>query len=200
VIFDGTSIGADAAAFSGFSVKTEPVKVTVTTMDGRSYPGEYIGFDRFSGIGFMQMKAEGVTFTPVKFREDHLFRIGEWLGLYMLLPEYVSPPLAADVGMVSALVTSPEEFALTVGSVRCRRHQCCLTRTLSRWGAGDSDESHGAERERGNDRVVRSDGDAAAGRGQCESSGKPGGVAAPEGGVGSGVAGDYPSGSDKRHE
>ncbi len=115
VMFDGSSVGSDVAAFSGFSVSTEPTKVAVTTMDGKTYPGEYIGFDRFSGIGFLQIKADGETFTPVQFRQDHTFRVGEWLGLNMLLPEFVTPPLAADVGMVSALVTSPERFALTVG-------------------------------------------------------------------------------------
>lgn len=117
VMFDGSSIGTETAipAFSGFSVKTRPVDIKVTTMDGKTYEGEYLGYDRYTKIGFLQIKGNGDTFEPVKFSDGQTFEVGQWLGLYMLLPEYVTPPLAADIGMVSAKVESPEEMALTVG-------------------------------------------------------------------------------------
>jgi len=117
VIFDATSLAADVgmSTFSGFSVKTSPVKIEITTLDGESFEGEYIGLDRFTTIGFLKIKADDRTFTPVKFRSNRTFRVGDWLGLYMLLPEFITPPLSADVGMISNLITSPEAFPLTVG-------------------------------------------------------------------------------------
>ncbi len=118
VIFDGSALTADAgmSAFSGISVKTVPSKIEVSTLDGKTYDGEYIGLDRFTGIGFLRIQADsGTTFTPVQFKRQAKFAVGDWLGVYMLLPEFITPPLAGDVGMVSALVTSPQDFTLTVG-------------------------------------------------------------------------------------
>ncbi len=117
VIFDATSIGAagDFPSFSGFSVKTVPTNIKVTTMDGETYDAEYLGYDRYTNIGFLNVKAEDKLFPYVQFRRGQTFQVGQWLGLYMLLPDFVSPPIAADVGMVSTLVEEPEEFALTVG-------------------------------------------------------------------------------------
>lgn len=117
VIFDGSSLAADAglATFSGFSVKTVPSKIEITTLDGKRYDGEYVGVDRFTNIGFLRITSDSAVFTPVKFKEGVSFRVGDWLGLYMLLPEFISPSLAADVGMISANVSSPEKFPLTVG-------------------------------------------------------------------------------------
>ena len=43
------------------------------------------------------------------------FEIGSWLAAYVILPEFIDPPLAADIGMISNLVEAPEQFALTVG-------------------------------------------------------------------------------------
>ena len=72
--------------------------------------------DRFTKIGFLRIsRSENERFTPVRFQTNKHFEIGEWLTLYMLLPEFLNPPLAADVGMVSSLVESPEFFPLTVG-------------------------------------------------------------------------------------
>ncbi len=117
VIFDGSALTGDAgmSAFSGFSVKTVPTKIEVTTLDGKSYDAEYVGLDRFTGIGFLRIEANGDTFTPVRFKKQAKFTVGDWLGTYMLLPEFISPPLAGDIGMVSALVTTPQDFTLTVG-------------------------------------------------------------------------------------
>jgi S1-C subfamily serine protease len=51
----------------------------------------------------------------VRFASSPEFRIGNWVALYMLLPEFVSPPIAADIGMISTHLQKPEPFALTVG-------------------------------------------------------------------------------------
>ncbi len=117
VIFDGTSLSSDGglSTMTGFSVKTTPVNIEISTLDEKTYDGEYIGVDRFTGIGFLKIVSDGEKFTPVVFKSDQKYKVGDWLGLFMLLPEFISPPLAADVGMISALVESPEEFALTVG-------------------------------------------------------------------------------------
>ena len=118
VIFDGTDIASDNifSSFSGLTVKTTPTKIEITTLDGISYDGELLGFDRFTKVGFIKIIAEeNVTFSPVKFNKHHEFEIGEWLALFMLMPEFVTPPLSADIGMVSNLVESPEPFPLTVG-------------------------------------------------------------------------------------
>lgn len=118
VIFNGTSVAGETAmpSFSGFTIKSTPGNVKVLTLDGREYEAEYLGVERFTRIAFVKIKGEpGETFEAVRFRSDPRIEVGRWLALYMLLPEVVSPPLAADVGMISALVESPEFFPLTVG-------------------------------------------------------------------------------------
>ena len=118
VIFDGTDIASDNmfSSFSGLTVKTTPTKIEVITLDGISYDGELLGFDRFTKVGFINILAEdNEKFTPVKFNKHHEFRIGEWLALFMLMPEFIVPSLSADIGMVSNLVESPEPFPMTVG-------------------------------------------------------------------------------------
>jgi len=117
VIFDGTSLSSDGglSTMTGFTVKTSPINIEIKTLDGKTYDGEYIGVDRFTGIGFVKIISDGETFIPVEFKSDQKFKVGEWLGLFMMLPEFISPSLAADIGMISALVKAPEEFVLTVG-------------------------------------------------------------------------------------
>ncbi len=118
VIFDGTDLASDNmfSSYSGVTVKTTPTKVGVTTLDGRHYDGEYLGFDRFTKVGFLKVKAaQKEHFSPIKFNKHHQFKVGEWLALYMMMPDFISPPLAADIGMVSSLIESPEPFPLTVG-------------------------------------------------------------------------------------
>ncbi len=117
VIFDGTSLSSDGglSTMTGFTVKTTPVHIEIRTLDGKTYDGEYIGVDRFTSIGFLKIISDEEKFRPVVFKPDQEYKVGDWLCLYMLLPEFISPPLAADIGMVSALVKSPEEFILTVG-------------------------------------------------------------------------------------
>ncbi len=118
IIFDGTDLASDNlfSSYSGVTVKTTPTKIGVTTLDGLLYEAEYLGFDRFTKVGFLKIKTpEGVRFKPIKFSKQHQFKVGEWLALYMMMPEFVSPPMAADIGMVSSLIQSPEVFPLTVG-------------------------------------------------------------------------------------
>jgi len=118
VIFDGSFLAQDDAlsSFAGFAVKTTPTSVEITAFDGEVYDAEYVGTDRFTRIGFARIVGtDDKTFTPVRFTRNHEFKVGSWVALYMLLPEYVNPPLAADVGMISALLEAPEKFPLTVG-------------------------------------------------------------------------------------
>ncbi len=118
VIFNGEGLSDESGSggMSGMTMKIKPVRLTARTLDGKEYETEFIGVDRFTHIGFGRIKASaGVQFRPVKFAANPQFTIGSWLGLYMLLPEFTSPPLAADVGMVSALIESPEKFPLTIG-------------------------------------------------------------------------------------
>jgi serine protease Do len=118
VIFNGTAldVAGSLATLSGFNVKTSPKKISIETMSGKKYSGEYIGVDRYTNIGFIKMtNPSNDKFTPVSFAQSYTPRIGSWVALYMLLPDFITPPLMADIGMVSTIVTSPEKFPLTVG-------------------------------------------------------------------------------------
>lgn len=117
VIFNGSAFGPDnTVTMRGFSIKTEPIKIEVTTLDGDKYEASFVGVDRFSNIGFIQIKSESERkFESVNFSESKPLKVGSWLALFMLLPSFIEPPLAADIGMISTLVESPESFALTVG-------------------------------------------------------------------------------------
>jgi len=122
VIFDGSFLETQnpLSAISGMTFKTTPVKIDITALDEKKYEGEYIGVDNFTQIGFVKIvPPEGseteTTFDHVSFAKDQKFQVGSWVALYMLLPEFVNPPLAADVGMISNLIKSPEDFPLTVG-------------------------------------------------------------------------------------
>jgi len=52
VIFDGTDIASDNmfSSFSGLTVKTTPTKIEISTLDGISYDGELLGYDRFTKV------------------------------------------------------------------------------------------------------------------------------------------------------
>ncbi len=118
VLFNGLTLGTESPilALTGMNVKTTPSAITVTFLDGREYSAEFVGVDRFSNIGFLKIKTDDdKKFKYLKFKDDKEFQIGEWMSLYMLLPEYIQPPLSADVGMVSNLIEVPEEFPLIVG-------------------------------------------------------------------------------------
>ena len=117
VIFDGEGLSDETVpTLSNITMKIRPTRLTARTLDGREFSGEFLGVDRFTHIGFGQLKAaNGEKFTPVKFATNPQFVIGSWLGLYMLLPEFANPPLAADVGMIAAQIETPEKFTLTMG-------------------------------------------------------------------------------------
>lgn len=120
IIFDGNPINADDpfSVMSGMQVNIEPKKIEITLMDERIYQAEFIGIDQFTKLGFCKIIFEGEKsekFKYLKLKKRRDFRVGEMLTAYMLLPNYVTPPLAFDVGMISALINEPEDFALTVG-------------------------------------------------------------------------------------
>ncbi len=120
VIFNGAVLNSDNlfSNMAGVSVKTTATSIRVKTLDGRSFGGEYLGADRFSNIGFIRIQADSLEkFTPVVFTESRTLTTGDWVTLYRLLPDFISPPLAADIGMVSTIIESPEKFPLTVGFV-----------------------------------------------------------------------------------
>lgn len=118
VIFNGTSLGSEnsISALTGMNVKADPVNIVVKKTDGTEYEAEFIGVDRFSKIGFLRIKSKkNEKFDYVKFNNSKKYKVGNWVSLYMLLPDYVSPPYAVDIGMISSIVKSPEEFPLIIG-------------------------------------------------------------------------------------
>lgn len=118
VIFDGTPVDSDDpfSAMAGMSVSTEPTGIEVVKMDGTRYTAEFIGVDRFTKIGFCRITSdEAKKFDYLKFKQRNDFKIGEWIAVHLLLPEFVTPHLGADIGLVSAIIKEPDEFVLTVG-------------------------------------------------------------------------------------
>lgn len=119
VVFDGSSLEFDNpfSAFSSMTVKTKPTKIEFESLDGSTtYSGEYIGTDRYTKLGFARVVAdESREFDYVKFKKNPSFKVGEWVATHILMPEYIQPPLAADVGMISSLVEAPERIPLTIG-------------------------------------------------------------------------------------
>ncbi|MDD3731262.1 MAG: PDZ domain-containing protein [candidate division Zixibacteria bacterium] len=122
VIFDGSFLDTrnPLSALSGITIKTTPVKIEVATLTGLKYEGEYIGVDNFTQLGLVKIvvpegTSPGLSFACVNFVKNYKFKVGDWMALYMLLPKFVDPPLAADVGMISSLIKTPEDFPLTVG-------------------------------------------------------------------------------------
>ncbi len=118
VLFDGALLATEHqfSSMAGMSVKATPTSIEVTTMDGKKYNADYVGVDRFTKLGFARINdSTGVHFTPVKFAQNQQFKVGSWVSLFMLLPEFVNPPISSDIGMISATVDAPERFPLTVG-------------------------------------------------------------------------------------
>ena len=117
VIFDGSFL-SEANPFvpsGGFSFRSTPRRIKVKTFDQKEYDAEYVGVDSYTGFGFAQVVAPNIKFEPVRFAAGSQFKVGSWLATNALLPEYVDPPLAADVGMISSIITAPEQFPLIVG-------------------------------------------------------------------------------------
>ncbi len=117
-VFNGSSLATQHSfsSMAGLTMKTTPTKIEVTTLDNEKYQAEYVGLDRFTKLAFARISMDKKPkFKPVRFPPDQQFKVGSWLALYSLLPEFVTPPITADIGMVSSLVESPEKFPLTVG-------------------------------------------------------------------------------------
>ena len=117
VVFDGGLLREENPLVPsfGFSFRATPKRIDVTTLDGTEYSAEYIGVDRFTRLGFARITGGPEKFKPIKFVPVDRFIVGDWLATYTLLPEYVEPSLSADVGMIGAIITTPEDFPLTVG-------------------------------------------------------------------------------------
>lgn len=116
VVFDGRPIDSDDpfSTMTGMQVSATPTKIEVKFFDGATYDAEFIGVDRFTKLGFARIK-EDKKFDYLGFDQKRKLRVGDMLIGMMLLPEYVEPPLSIDVGMVTALLTEPEKFTLTIG-------------------------------------------------------------------------------------
>ena len=117
VIFDGGFLSEDNpyVPSGGFSFRSTPTRIKVTTLAGVEFSAEYVGVDRFTSFGFVRVVDAGRKFTPVRFVPTATFEVGRWLATFVLLPEFVEPRLSADIGMISSLVRAPESFPLTVG-------------------------------------------------------------------------------------
>jgi S1-C subfamily serine protease len=117
VVFDGTFLSHDQmfSNLSGMNVKSDPTRIDITFFNGDTFRGKFLGVDRFTRLGFVRIENPDRDFTPVRFVRVSEFSVGSWLAVHFLLPEFVTPPVAADVGMISANLESPESFTLTIG-------------------------------------------------------------------------------------
>jgi S1-C subfamily serine protease len=117
-ILDASTIdfGSGVAAYYGASSSFEVTNLTVTNLSGEEWKAEWLGIDQFSGIGFCRiLDSAQASFDFVRFHKRDDFKVGEWTALFFLLPEYVDPPIGADVGMITAVLEKPEKSPLLVG-------------------------------------------------------------------------------------
>jgi serine protease Do len=118
ILFDGIALDDNSpfSLSSGMRVNVEPKSIEIAMMDGTKYPARFIGVDQFTKIGFCKIISDKkIDLKYLIFKQRNNFRAGEWLANLLLMPEFVSPSLAGDIGMVSALIKTPEEFVFTVG-------------------------------------------------------------------------------------
>ncbi|KAA3637604.1 MAG: PDZ domain-containing protein [Calditrichaeota bacterium] len=117
VMFNGTSLSSEnsIAAMTGVNVKSSAKSITVTFFDGKEYTADFIGADRFTNIGFLRLNSDDEKFPFIKFRSGNNLKVGDWVSLYMLMPEFINPQYSADIGMVSSIIETPENFHLIVG-------------------------------------------------------------------------------------
>lgn len=129
VLYNGTATSSAILgnAISGMNIKSDPVSIKIITLDGTEYNAEYIGTDEETSIGFVKITDTNTVFKPIKFVNDYKFKTGEWLSAYMLLPDYVTPPFATDLGMVTTLIEKPEFFPLVVGFSPMQLHAVVFT-------------------------------------------------------------------------
>ncbi len=118
VILDAATIdfGSGVAAYYGTTSSFEVNNLTVTSLNGDEWKAEWLGIDQFSGIGFCRITdSVRTSFDHVRFHKRYDFKVGEWTALFFLLPEYVDPPIGADIGMITAVLEKPEKSPLLVG-------------------------------------------------------------------------------------
>ncbi len=115
VLFDGAALDTESpfAMMTGGQVDMKPKNIEVVMMDGTKYQAEYLGVDRFTHIAFCKINPDKkVSFKYVEFKKREQFKVGEWLATYVLMPEYIEPSLAADVGMVASMIKVPGRVSL----------------------------------------------------------------------------------------
>ncbi len=118
IVFDGSTIDSDDpfSQVAGLNVDAEPKNIEIKKMDGKIYTGEFIGIDRFTHLGFCRIQSDTKSkFDYLTFKSRKALNMGDWTAVFALLPDYVKPSLAGDIGMVSAIVSEPEKFVLMVG-------------------------------------------------------------------------------------
>ncbi len=118
IILDASTIdfGSGMASYYGASASFDVKDIKVTTLNGEEFDAEWLGIDQFSGIGFCKITDSiQSSFDYVHFRKRFDFKVGEWTALFFLLPDYVEPPIGADVGMITAIWEKPENAPLLVG-------------------------------------------------------------------------------------
>jgi len=118
VMFNSSLVeyGGGMAAFYGGRSNSDVLSIRVSTLTGKEFEAEWLGSDRYSGIGFCKVsKTDSWKSDYIRFEKEPEFKIGDWMALFFPLPEHVNPSLGADIGMVSALLEKPERFPLLVG-------------------------------------------------------------------------------------
>jgi serine protease Do len=117
IVFDGSFLSEENpfVPTGGFSFRSTPRRIKVTTLDLKEYTAEYVGLDSYTGFGFALITGADRKFVPVRFVKPSRFEVGSWLATIILLPEYITPPIATDIAMISSVITEPEKFPLTVG-------------------------------------------------------------------------------------
>ena len=114
VMFNSSLV--EFGGFYGGGANSDVLSIRVSTVNGKEFEAEWLGSDRYSGIGFCKVrKTDSWKSGHIKFQKQSAFKIGDWMALFFPLPEHVNPNLAADIGMVSALLEKPERFPLLVG-------------------------------------------------------------------------------------
>ncbi len=118
VLFDGTFLDTDGNFGSnpGFNVRITPLSIKAIYPDGTETSAEYLGLDRATKFGVARMAAaKGKSILPAKFSQARMLGVGTWVATNTLLPELVNPPLGGNVGLISAMIESPQQFPVTVG-------------------------------------------------------------------------------------
>jgi len=80
VIFDGSGIDSDNpfSMMAGMTISTEPKSIEITMMDGKKYPAEFIGIDRYTKLAFCRIKSDEKTkFKYVEFKKRNDFKVGD---------------------------------------------------------------------------------------------------------------------------